>query len=223
MFLWRYESSGCPNFERSSGQMTTVKSSFGYGFPRFRKVGFEREVERYRLEATTPQTVAFSPICCPACEAGIFLLPCPDAATARNPVHRIIPSNDLRVISTSERHILSSKKPDSMALGPPRETEAEFAKTVALLLNPNLNPTVLLSTFVGVIGSHWKIRAESSHDTWFKATLHELVFHGSGSIQRQRSVSFRCTGAIRKTEEQYLIPCILKVCNEVDDTIYVHD
>jgi hypothetical protein len=42
---------------------------------KIRRVGLDRELDRYRLEATTPQTVACSPICCAASEAGILLLP----------------------------------------------------------------------------------------------------------------------------------------------------
>jgi len=77
MFLWRYLSSGSPTFPRSSGQLTSVSSSSGYGLPKFRNVGFEREVDRYRVEATYPHTVAFSPTCWPAWEAEIWWLFCP--------------------------------------------------------------------------------------------------------------------------------------------------
>src|SRR5215468_6028255 len=50
--------------------MTTVKIAFGSGFPRSNNVGCDRTSPSYSAEATTPQTVAVSPIC-PLASSGL--------------------------------------------------------------------------------------------------------------------------------------------------------
>jgi len=60
--LSRSAVSGLPNFPRSSPKMTAVKVALGYGLPTSRNVGCERESAANFADATTPQTVAVSPI-----------------------------------------------------------------------------------------------------------------------------------------------------------------
>ena len=55
--------SGVPNFGRSLPQMTTLNIWRGYDRSKLRNVGCPFVPAAYRVDATTPQTVAFSPMC----------------------------------------------------------------------------------------------------------------------------------------------------------------
>src|SRR6516165_6799640 len=61
----RSDVSGVPNFARSSPKITAVKAALGYGLPRSKNVGCDRELAPYLADATTPQTVAvFADVLC---------------------------------------------------------------------------------------------------------------------------------------------------------------
>src|ERR1700730_14758646 len=70
MRLPRRPVSGIPNFARLSPYTTAVKVAFGDGLPRSSKVGCAFASASYLAEATTPQTVAVSPMW-PAASSGL--------------------------------------------------------------------------------------------------------------------------------------------------------
>jgi hypothetical protein len=70
MRLPRSEVSGVPNFALFSPYTTAVKTAFGYALPRSNNVGCDFALASYLAEATTPQTVAASPMW-PAASSGL--------------------------------------------------------------------------------------------------------------------------------------------------------
>jgi hypothetical protein len=51
-----------------------------------------------------------------------------------------------------------------------------------LLLDPDLDPAILLSAFIGVVGCNRVTGAKAGNNSCFEATLLELVRNYSGAI-----------------------------------------